>query len=116
MPGLIREFLFQNKMKQEKRNSGRKFFRRKTTVAAFTVLLFVISIAMLAPLIANEKPLYVKYKGENLFPALSPKGYADVGKERIVYATTDWRNLQKENVIWCPIPYSSGRSDLTSSG
>jgi peptide/nickel transport system permease protein len=112
MRGLIREFLFQNKMKKGKRNRGRKFFKRKTTVVAFGVLMIVSITALLSSLIANEKPLYVKYKGENLYPALSLKGFADVGDERIVYATADWRNMKKENVIWCPVAFSPGRSDL----
>ena len=96
---------------QRKRNSGRKFFRRKTIVAAFVILVLVSITALLASLLANEKPLYVKYKGAHLFPALSISGYADIGQERIVYSTTDWKNLQKENVMWCPVVFSPGRSD-----
>jgi len=102
-------------MKQAKLTSGRKFFRRKTIVTAFVVLVLVSITALLASLLANEKPLYVKYKDRNLFPALSLKGYADIGNERIVYATVDWQKLQKENVIWCPIIFSPGKSDAANA-
>src|SRR6187431_583861 len=102
-------------MKKSKRNSRRKFFRRKTLLVAFAVLMLVSTTALLASLLANEKPLYVKYKGENLFPAFSIKGFADVGSERIVYVTTDWKSLPKENVIWCPVAFSPGKSDMTSA-
>jgi peptide/nickel transport system permease protein len=102
-------------MRGRKNISGRKFFKRKTIIAAFIILILVSVIAVLANVLANEKPLYVKYKGAHLFPAFSLKGYADVDGERIVYATTDWQKLQKESVTWCPIIFSPGKSDPLNS-
>ena len=80
-------------------------------------LLLLILIAALAPVLCNELPLFVKYKGTSLFPALSIKGYSDIpdratgGKERLVYSLTDWKSMKKESVLWCPVPYSPGKSD-----
>ena len=100
---------------QGKNKSEKRFFRRKTIVTAFVVLVIVSSIALLASLIANEKPLFIKYKGHNLFPALSVKGYAEIEGEKMVYATTDWQTIPKESVIWCPIVFSPGKSDLSNA-
>jgi len=69
-------------MLARKKNKKKKFFRRKTVRLAFLLLVMVGLVAMLASLIANDMPLYVKHKGMHLFPALSMKGYADTNTGR----------------------------------
>ena len=102
-------------------NLRKKFSKRRTIRFAKYFLLIVSVIALIAPILCNEKPLYAKYNGENLFPAFSFRGYADVinentkKTERLVYSTVDWRALKKEKVIWCLVPYSPGKSDWTSA-
>ncbi|CAN5480417.1 hypothetical protein BH11BAC1_BH11BAC1_23680 [soil metagenome] len=100
----------------------KKISKRKTPRVAGYFLVLLIFLAVLASLLCNEKPLYVIYKGEILFPAFSLSGYSDIKNEkghvseRLVYATTDWRSIEKERVIWCPVIYSPGKSDWTNSG
>ena len=93
------------------------FHTRKSMRYAGYFLILLLLLAVFASLLCNEKPLYVRYKGVNLFPALSWSGYADIkngdtgGIERLVYSTVNWRELPKENVIWCPVIFSPGKSD-----
>jgi peptide/nickel transport system permease protein len=76
---------------------------------------------MLASVIANEKPLYVKLNGENLFPALSVKGYAVVrnpanGNDSLIsYSTVNWKEINKD-AVWCPVTFSPGKSDHQQPG
>lgn len=75
-------------------------------------MLILISIGLLAPLIANELPLYVHYKGKILFPAFSIKGSAEISSgEFLFYRQTDWKNFPAEKIIFPLIPYSPGKSD-----
>lgn len=100
----------------------KKVFSRKTFRFAGWLMVIASTLAVFAPVLCNEKPLYARYHGENLFPALSLKGYADIsdlktGKtERINYATADWKKIELENVVWCPVAFSPGRSDEKNSG
>ena len=106
--------------------SGGKYMRdpfsKKTVRFSMILLISILLIGLLAPVLSNEKPFYVKYKGANLFPALSWKGHTTIKntvtqeEEKIVYSTIDWKSVEKESVIWCPIPYSPGRSDWSNAG
>jgi len=104
------------------RNPGKKIPGRRTIRLAGRLLAVVVTVALTAPLLCNEKPIYVRYNGENLFPAISTSGYADVVNiktritERLVYSTVDWQALNKEKVIWCPVIYSPGKSDWSNAG
>lgn len=51
----------------------RRFKQHRPAYVALYVLLFLIAIAVLAPLIANEKPLYARYGNTAIFPAFSFK-------------------------------------------
>ncbi len=100
--------------------------KTKRKKRALIVLLCLILTALLAPLLANEKPLYLQYKGGNYFPAfwdLNPfaeKNYYSVftseGKEeKLQLDITQWKKLKYDRVLWCPITYSPGKSDLINS-
>lgn len=85
-------------------------------------LLLVFGIlALLAPFLANDQPLYVKYKGHHLFPALSfKKGYTLYDKtgvvlERLQYDVTEWKKLKTDLIIFPVIPYSPGKSDFSNA-
>lgn len=109
---------------KDKGNSNifaKRFFSRRTVRLAAWYLLLITVVVIFADIISNEKPLYVKYKGNHLFPALSLKGYADIAdensgtKQRLIYAAVNWRELEKEKVIWCPVVFSPGKSDPANS-
>jgi len=102
-------------------NASGKISGRRTIRFAGIFLFFVALVALFASLLCNEKPLYAKYNGVNLFPALSLKGYAEIpngpgqGTETLVYSTVNWSELKKEKVIWCPVKFSPGKSDWTNA-
>ena len=94
---------------------------------AMNVLAVLILIALFAPLLANEKPLYIQYRSANYFPAfwdLNPfadNNFYEVklpngGLEKLQLDITDWKKLEYKKVLWCPVPYSPGKSDYTNSG
>ena len=82
-------------------------------------LLFVlILIAVFAPYIANDRPLYCIYEGNTLYPAFVKETRTDSifnpeGEfvTSLQYDITDWRQLNLTSVVWAPIPYSPGSMD-----
>ena len=101
---------------------ARKQFRHnKPAYISLYILLFLAIIAILAPILANQKPLFVKYEGHNYFPAFSWKNNYIVTKsdgsiENIQLDIADWKQMDLEKVIWAPIPYTPGKSDRLNSG
>ncbi len=97
----------------------KQFRKNKIAVVSLYVLVALATIALLAPLIANEKPLYIKLNGQNFFPALSFKNNLIIksvsGTEEINFASVDWKQLKFEKVLWSPIPYSPGKSDFANA-
>lgn len=79
------------------------------------VLLFMIIVALLSPVIANEKPLYVSYKGNSIFPALSFKKQIKIADETFNYESTDWKKLKCDKIIYTLIPYSPAKSDYLNA-
>lgn len=54
----------------------REFFRRRLAVFGLVIVVILALLAALAPLLANDKPLVVKYRGQLHFPAFTT--YMDV--------------------------------------
>tara|TARA_B100002052_G_scaffold65895_1_gene59151 strand:+ start:652 stop:1977 length:1326 start_codon:yes stop_codon:yes gene_type:complete len=101
-----------------KKYAWSQFKKNKIALVSLYLLFTLIIIAVFAPYIANERPLYAKYKGENLYPAFANDNRTDSiffenGKldEILQYDITDWRRLKFEKVIWPLIPYSAGSMD-----
>jgi peptide/nickel transport system permease protein len=98
----------------------KQFRKNKPAYVSLWIIVFIALIALFAPLIANERPLYALYKGNHLFPAFTvKKNYTistqDGGAEIIQIDIAQWKQLDLENVIWPPVPYSPGKSDLLNS-
>src|SRR5574337_1220521 len=51
----------------------KQFKKNKPAYISFYVLLFLVAIAIFAPVIANERPLYLKYHGQTFYPAFTFK-------------------------------------------
>ena len=101
-----------------KKYAWSQFKKNKIALVCLYLLFMLIIIAVLAPYIANERPLYAKYKGETLYPAFADASRTDSifnqnGNldEVLQYDITDWRRLDFEKVIWPPIAYSPGTMD-----
>lgn len=81
------------------------------------VLKFYLLIAILAPLLANEKPLVIKYDSRFYFPAFSSDPYFEIlnangQRENLRTESIDWKNLNSELKIFTLIQWSPGHSDL----
>ena len=101
-----------------KKYAWNQFKKDKVALVCLYLLLLLIIIAVLAPVIANDRPLYAQYKGYTLYPAFADQSRTDSiftnnGKldEILQYDITDWRTLDFNKVIWAPIPYSPESMD-----
>ena len=96
-----------------KKYAWNQFKKDKIALVCLYLLFVLIIVAVFAPYIANQRPLYAKYKGQTLYPAFAEATRTDSifnkngGLEDVLqYDITDWRTLDFEKVIWAPIPYS----------
>jgi len=104
-----------------KKYAWQQFKKNKPALFSLYILIALVFIALFAPIIANDQPLYCKYKGETFYPAFSTlvnpskldsvvnpeTGLAEV----LQFDITDWRKLDLESVVWAPIPYSPDKGD-----
>ncbi len=49
----------------------KQFKKNKPAYFSLYILAFLLVLALLAPILANERPLYMKYQGQTFFPAFS---------------------------------------------
>ncbi len=85
-------------------------------VIALRFIYVLAAIALLADFIANDKPIYCEYKGDTYFPVA--KSYlVDLGWSSWPpdLSTPDWKALEYDAVIFPPIPYSPGTTDINAS-
>ena len=101
-----------------KKYAWNQFKKDKVALVCLYLLFLLIVIAVFAPVIANDRPLYAEYKGYTLYPAFSDESrtdsiFSEEGKldEILQYDITDWRTLDFKKVVWAPIPYSPESMD-----
>ncbi|MEO8147647.1 MAG: ABC transporter permease [Bacteroidia bacterium] len=97
---------------------GRAITHRKGKIA-LRILLAIFILGLFAPMISNDQPLYVKYKGENYFPAFHFRT-PDANKVDDVYAlgnlyNMDWKNAETDNIIFTPFTHSNGTFDYLNA-
>jgi ABC-type microcin C transport system permease subunit YejE len=97
------------------RFAAKQFRKNKAAMWSFRLLILLIVIALLAPLIANDKPLYCKYKGTTMFPAFSFNGRTEIASEKIQYDIADWKRMDMESVCWPLCTYSPNKSDFDNA-
>ncbi|HLC83645.1 MAG TPA: hypothetical protein VJI69_07430, partial [Bacteroidia bacterium] len=101
--------------------SWKQFRKNKAAFWSLVLLMLWVFIALLAPVIANEKPLYCIYKGNKLYPAFSSKEIYELtdatGKktETISLNNFDWKRVEYEKVVWAYCAYSPGKSDVMNT-
>ena len=95
-----------------------QFKKNKPAKFSLYLLILIIIIAIFAPYLANERPLYAKYKGKTIYPAFADETQRDsIFNEKgefesvLQYDITDWRTLEYEKVIWAPITYDNTFQD-----
>ena len=101
-----------------KKYAWTQFKKNKVALVSLYLLFALIFIALFAPYIANDRPLYAEYEGNTLYPAFASETRTDSiynaeGNfvQVLQYDITDWRQLDLTSVIWTPIPYSPGSMD-----
>ena len=101
-----------------KKYAWNQFKKNKVALVSLYLLFALIFIALFAPYIANDRPLYAEYEGNTLYPAFASETRTDSiynaeGNfvQVLQYDITDWRQLDLTSVIWTPIPYSPGSMD-----
>lgn len=84
----------------------RQFRKKKTAVFSLYVAGVLALIALLAPYIANEKPLMCKYQGTIYFPAFK-ETLVDFGIGEFPghFQNVNWKELKYDFVIFPPVPY-----------
>ncbi len=90
-----------------------QYKKNKLAVLAFYVVLFLIAVALLADLLANNKPIYTRYQGETYFPVF--KEYLvklGVAKWDTKLLNVDWKALELESTVWPPIKFYYSDVDL----
>jgi len=98
-----------------------QFKKNKPAYYSFKVLVFLIVVAILAPIIANDQPLYIKYKGNSFFPAFSLSNKIEIKNpdtgqtEDLQLDITDWKYVDAETIVWAPIAYAPGKTDLANA-
>jgi peptide/nickel transport system permease protein len=93
----------------------RQFKRNYLAVMGLYSVLALVVMALSADFLANDKPLYMEYKGQRYFPV--PYSYlVDLGVAHwpLELLNVDYRSLPAERVIFPPIPYRPNRVDLTN--
>lgn len=93
----------------------RRLRKNRPASIAMAFLLLLVVVALLAPVIANQKPLYAVYKGKTLYPAFTGKVKYTVGGEDIDVDKADWKQMKLDAVVWPLIPYSPGRGDMVNA-
>lgn len=84
----------------------RQFKRNKTALISMYVVVFLVVIAVLAPFLANEKPLVCKYNGETYFPVFKDLAVGlGIGQFPAELQNVDWKNLEYDMVVFPPVPY-----------
>jgi len=84
----------------------RQFRKKKTAVFSLYIVFFLVVVAVLAPFLANEKPLVCKYKGELYFPVLKEIAVGwGIGEFQTQFQNVDWKKLEYDMVVFPPVPY-----------
>ncbi len=97
-----------------------QFKKNRPAYISFWVLISLALIALFAPILANDQPLYANYRGHTIFPAFSFENtyelqMEDGTTERIQLDIAKWKQMEYESVIWAPVPYASNKSDFLNS-
>ncbi len=91
---------------------GRQFRKKKVAVASMYIACFLALVAVLAPFLANEKPLMCKYDGSLYFPVFKQIGVDfGLGQFPKELNNVDWKDLKFDFAIWPPVPYSPLNQD-----
>jgi peptide/nickel transport system permease protein len=103
-----------------KKYAWSQFKKNKPAYLSYKILVFLMIIALIAPFIATDQPLYCKYKGVNMFPAFSFSNNCDIKNEdgtieKIQYDIADWKHMDACTIIFAPVAYSPNQTDFDNA-
>ena len=83
------------------------------------ILFTFVIVALFAPLLSNDQPLYVSISGHTMFPAFSSSPYLEIPDAtgqplKIRKDNIDWKNMKADHLIFPIIPYSPNTLDLAN--
>jgi len=97
-----------------------QFKKNKVAITALYLVYFLFAVAILADVLANDKPIYATYKGTTYFPVF--KDYlVGLGLDRWSpdLVTADWKELDAQgklgSSVWPLIKYRASNQDLVNN-
>ncbi|HRG90413.1 MAG TPA: hypothetical protein PLW44_15435, partial [Chitinophagales bacterium] len=84
----------------------RQFRKKKTALYSLYIVALLALVAVLAPFLANEKPLVCKYQGELYFPVMKEVAVGlGIGEFQPQFNNVDWKALDYEMAVFPLVPY-----------
>ncbi len=104
-------------MKAKKaKNIWNKLQKDKSSRYASRLLALMLFVALFSDFLANDKPLYCRYREKTYFPVLHAYavqlGWAHWPREM---SRGQWKTLDYQAVIWPPVPYSASELDARNA-
>jgi peptide/nickel transport system permease protein len=98
----------------------KQFRKNRPAVISTYVLGLLVVVAVYAPYIANDQPLYAEIDGKKYFPAWS--SVFETAKvdtitnergnlERIQFDIAAWKQMKLQKVVWAPVAFDPNKSD-----
>lgn len=99
---------------------SRLYLSSISTRICMYVFTALVLTALLAPIIANDKPLFISVDGKWFFPAFSIKKNIELNdpiRNKIIIniEQTDWKNFYCDKIIFAPIVWSPGTHDYVNA-
>lgn len=79
------------------------------------ILCIFLFTALFAPFIANNLPLYAKYKGQHCFPAFNADGNILVDGKKVFYVDVNWKEEENTFKIFPPVAWSPAYLDYPNA-
>ena len=94
----------------------RQYAKNRLAVWSLRFVYVIIFLGIFADFLANDKPLYCKYQGENYFPVLKDFSVKiGIGKWPKELSNAYWKEMSYDRVIWAPVPYYPSEMDFNNS-
>lgn len=88
------------------------FLNKKGNKALVILIIIWVLVALLADIIATEKPLVVSYNGKTSFPAFNAIFNDEETSSSSVYEKINWKQIETDFVVWAPISWSHEIPDV----
>ena len=75
-------------------------------------ILFIAAVAVMGPVISNEKPYYCKLEGKKYFPIVSGISESTLSALHPAHSPVNWYTTKFESICYAIIPYSYYTIDL----